>query len=45
MWPERAGETTVPRLRWEALLVGRIEAASGLIYWNSKRYVWFQHGD
>ena len=39
------GETTVPRLRGEALLVGKSEAASALIYWNGKRYAWFQHGD
>jgi hypothetical protein len=41
----RTGETTAPRLRWDALLVGKSEAASALIYWNSHRYVWFQQGD
>ena len=35
----------VPHLRGDALLVGRSEAASALIYWNGKRYVWFQQGD
>jgi len=25
--------------------VGKSEAASALIYWNGKRYVWFQQGD
>ena len=34
-----------PHLRGDALLVGKSEAASALIYWNGKRYVWFQHGD
>ena len=38
-------ETSVPRLHGEALLVGKSEAASGLIYWDGKRYVWFQQGD
>jgi hypothetical protein len=40
-----AAETAVPRLHGEALLVGKNEAASALIYWNAKRYVWFQQGD
>jgi hypothetical protein len=40
-----AGEAIVPRLHGEALLVGKSEAASALIYWNGKRYVWFQQGD
>jgi hypothetical protein len=40
-----AGEAIVPRLHGEALLVGKSEAASALIYWNAKRYVWFQQGD
>jgi hypothetical protein len=40
-----AGETSIPHLRGDALLVGKSEAASALIYWNSKRYVWFQQGD
>jgi hypothetical protein len=38
-------ETKVPHVRGDALLVGKSEAASALIYWNGKRYVWFQHGD
>jgi hypothetical protein len=40
-----AGETSVPRLRGDALLVEKSEAASALIYWNGKRYAWFQQGD
>jgi hypothetical protein len=38
-------EGSVPHLRGDALLVGKSEAASSLIYWNGKRYVWFQLGD
>ena len=34
-----------PHLRGNALLVGKREAASALIYWNGKRYVWLQQGD
>jgi hypothetical protein len=40
-----SGETSVPHLRGDALLVEKSEAASALIYWNGKRYVWFQQGD
>ena len=38
-------KTSVPRLRGDALLVEKSEAASALIYWNGKRYVWSQQGD
>ena len=37
--------TSVPNLRGDALLVSKSEAASALIYWNGKRYVWLQQGD
>jgi hypothetical protein len=40
-----ANETSVPHLRGDALLVSKSEAASALIYWNGKRYVWLQQGD
>src|SRR5262245_25362173 len=40
-----AGETSGPHLRGDALLVEKSEAASALIYWNGKRYVWSQRGD
>ena len=40
-----ANETSVPRLRGDALLVEKSEAASALIYWDGKRYVWSQQGD
>jgi hypothetical protein len=38
-------EGSVPHLRGDALLVGKSEAASTLIYWNGKRYLWLQQGD
>ena len=40
-----AGETSVLRLRGDALLVGKTEASSALIYWNGEKYVWLQQGD
>jgi hypothetical protein len=40
-----ASGTNSPRLRGDALLVSKSEAASALIYWNGKRYVWLQQGD
>ena len=40
-----AGERRVPRLRGEALLVGRSESASGLVYWNGTAYAWYQQSD
>jgi hypothetical protein len=40
-----ASKTSVPKLHGDALLVSKSEAASALIYWNGKRYVWLQQGD
>jgi hypothetical protein len=40
-----AGETGIPHLRGDALLVEKTEAASALIYWNGKGYAWSQQGD
>ena len=40
-----ASGTSVPKLRSDALLVSKSEAASALIYWNGKRYIWRQQGD
>jgi hypothetical protein len=40
-----ASETGIQHLRSDALLVEKSEAASALIYWNGKRYVWSQQGD
>jgi hypothetical protein len=39
-----AGETGIPHLRGDALLVEKTEAASALIYWNGKGYAWSQQG-
>ena len=36
--------TRVAKLRGDALLVSKSQAASALIYWNGKRYAWFQQG-
>ena len=38
-------ETSVPHLCGDALLIEKSEAASALIYWNGKKYVWSQQGD
>jgi hypothetical protein len=38
-------ETPIPHFHGDALLVGKSEAASALIYWNGKHYVWLQQGD
>jgi len=40
-----AGAESLSHLRGDALLVSKSEAASALIYWNGKRYVWLQQGD
>jgi hypothetical protein len=37
--------TSVPKFHGDALLVSKSETASALIYWNDKRYTWFQQGD
>lgn len=34
-----------PRLIGEAILAGKRESASGLIYWNGKSFAWYQQGD
>jgi hypothetical protein len=44
-WQVYSKTRNVPRLRGDALLVEKSEAASALIYWNGKRYVWSQQGD
>jgi hypothetical protein len=38
-------QKSASRLRGDALLVEKSEAASALIYWNGKKYVWSQRGD
>jgi hypothetical protein len=34
-----------PHLIGEAILAGKRESASGLIYWNGKSFSWYQQGD
>lgn len=34
-----------PTLRGDALLVIKLEAASGIIYWTGTEYGWYQQGD
>lgn len=34
-----------PKLLGEAILAGKKESASGLIYWNGKQFAWYQQGD
>jgi hypothetical protein len=41
----KSAGANVPKLHGDALLVGKSEAASALIYWNGKRYVWLQQSD
>jgi hypothetical protein len=39
------GEGKPPTLRGDALLVERTEAASALLWWNGKEFLWYQQGD
>jgi hypothetical protein len=39
------GEGPPPKLIGEAILAGKKESASGLIFWNGKRFAWYQQGD
>ncbi len=34
-----------PKLRGDALLVKKLEASSGIIYWDGASYQWYQQGD
>ena len=34
-----------PRLVGDAILAGKRESASGLLYWTGTRFVWYQQGD
>jgi hypothetical protein len=40
-----AGQGAPPTLRGDALMVIKTESASALVYWNGKRYNWYQQGD
>jgi len=39
------GEGKPPKLIGEAILIERTESASGLIYWDGKKFRWYQQGD
>ena len=39
------GERGIPRLSGDAVLIGAAESSSALLYWNGRRYVWYQQGD
>lgn len=34
-----------PKLLGEAILAGKTESASGLLYWDGKEFAWYQQGD
>ncbi len=40
-----ATEMKPPKLLGDALIVMNTDAGSALIYWNGKKYVWYQQGD
>jgi hypothetical protein len=40
-----SGHQTRPKLRGDALLVAKSEAASALVYWDGKSFRWYQLGD
>jgi hypothetical protein len=42
---KKVGKAAAALLKGDALHVEKSESASGLIYWNGKRYVWRQQGD
>jgi hypothetical protein len=43
--PEGPTEDAPPALIGDALLVGKSESASALLYWDGKGYRWYQEGD
>ncbi len=40
-----ADSASPPELQGDALRVQKLEAASGVIYWNGSSYQWYQQGD
>ncbi len=40
-----ASDESPPKIKGDALMVIKTESASGLIYWNGKRFRWYQQGD
>lgn len=45
VYPRSGREAGRPKLRGDALLVAKSEAASALIYWDGKSFRWYQLGD
>ena len=45
VYPRSGHETGRPKLRGDALLVAKSEAASALIYWDGRSFRWYQLGD
>lgn len=43
--PQGATDQSPPKLKGDALMVIKTESASGLIYWDGKRFRWYQQGD
>jgi hypothetical protein len=39
------GETGTIKVKGDAILVLKLESSSGLIYWDGKKYQWYQQGD
>ena len=40
-----ASEGKPPKLKGDAIMAIKTESASGLIYWNGKKFDWYQQGD
>jgi hypothetical protein len=40
-----ATELPPPTLKADALMVEKLESASGIIYWTGEKYEWYQQGD
>lgn len=39
------GGGAAPKLKGDAFLIDWLERGSALVYWNGKRFVWYQQGD
>jgi hypothetical protein len=42
---KKVGRVAAATLKGDAIYVEKSESASGLIYWNGRKYVWRQQGD
>jgi hypothetical protein len=40
-----AGVGKPPKLLGDAILTGKAESASGIIYWTARKFVWYPQGD